>query len=115
MACRLGVLAAAGLIAGHHDPAQANPATTVADCLRPSASVSAASSPVLVPPGAVHPQLLAQALPSSTGVRVRTPASAQPSLDSNPRLAQAAVPESLPACTYDPPLAPASPVIRGLW
>ena len=31
------------------------------------------------------------------------------------QVAQATAPESFPACTYDPPLPPAAPVIRGLW
>lgn len=115
MACRLGVLTAVGLLSGHHGVAQAKPATSVPDCLRPSATVSATASSVLKPSLAAPSQLLAQALPTATATRPDAPTSPRKSLNSNPQLAQAAAPESLPACTYDPPLAPASPVIRGLW
>ncbi len=38
-----------------------------------------------------------------------------PSASNGQQLAQVAAPESFPACTYDPPLPPAAPVIRGLW
>ena len=114
-ACRLGVLAAAGLISSLPSTAQANPATNVADCLRPSAQVAAAASPVFVPPGSGSSQLLAQALPASSGPRMRAPGLSRQPLNSNPQLAQATAPQSLPACTYDPPLPSTSPVIRGLW
>ena len=114
MACRLGVLTTVGLLSGHHGVAQANPSAAIADCLRPPATVSASASSVLLPQGGASTQLLAQALPSSTATRTSAPAGDRQSRSSNPQLAQAAAPESLPACTYDPPM-PATPVIRGLW
>jgi hypothetical protein len=43
------------------------------------------------------------------------PQGAIPSVSNGVQLAQAAAPESFPACTYDPPLPPPAPVIRGLW
>lgn len=107
--CRLGLLAVAGILGSLSGTAQAGPTATVADCLRPPQAVSGA--PVLVPPGASKPQLLAQALPSSGAVAGRT----SQRRDSSPQLAQATSPESLPACTYDPPLPPTPTIIRGLW
>jgi hypothetical protein len=103
---RLGIVTAAGLLASLPGVAQAGPAAMVPDCLRPSAAVSAAASPVLIPPGGSAPQLLAQARPAdgSSGNR-----------GSSELVAQATEPESLPACTYDPPLPPAPQKIRGLW
>ena len=112
---RLAILAVAGFLASLPGAAQAGPASTLTDCLRPSREVTAtASSPVLVPPGAAAPQLLAQALPGSEPARVNTGDSDGRSRPTGPQLAQATnpAPESLPACTYDPPL---PQVIRGLW
>lgn len=115
---RLAILAAAGVLASLPGAAQASPATTVADCLRPSQDVTAAATPpVLLPPGAAAPQLLAQALPGSRPASLNANNSTSNSRSTNPQLAQAIAqaPESLPACTYDPPLPEPPQVIRGLW
>ena len=73
---------------------------SVADCLRAAAAAS-------------DGQLLAQALPATSGSAASAGAAADaqgPAL-----LSQAAQPESLPACTYDPPRPAVRQTIRGLW
>ena len=142
---RLGLLAASGLISQLPAAAQANPGMSDPDCLRPPAEILAATSSVLIPPEARitpsrveaapvpneasvsppartapagAPTLLASTAPpvgiispvSNGGVEVTLP-----SVSSGQQLAQVAAPDSFPACTYDPPLPPAAPVIRGLW
>lgn len=113
---RLGILAATGMLGCLPGVAQAGPSATLADCLRPPQALSTASSSVLIPPGSGAPQLLAQALPAAGTNPSSTPERSSRPRDNNPQLAQAVVgPESLPACTYDPPLPPAPQIIRGLW
>lgn len=119
MSCRsltaqLSVLAA-GLTCGLPDAAQANPGMSDPDCLRPPAALLSTGSPVLIPPGAGRSELVVQPPSTWAGVGENSPRLTSQVLDSSPQQAQAGVPESLPACTYDPPLPPAPGVIRGLW
>jgi hypothetical protein len=110
----LGLLSAAGLLCSLPAVAQASPNATVADCLRPPQAVATAAAPALVPPGSRSPQRLAQAQPTAGPARASAIESSSTSRGSSALLAQAGapVPESLPACTYDPPT---PGVIRGLW
>ena len=114
LTARLSVLAA-GLTCGLPDAAQANPGMSDPDCLRPPAALLSTVPPVLVPPGTGRSELVVQALPTSAWASDITPERSSQALDSSQQQAQAAVPESLPACTYDPPLPPTPGVIRGLW
>lgn len=104
------VLAAAGLSCSFTGAAQAMPGMSDPDCLRPSTAGSATLSSLRLPPGAGTTQLLAQALPASAAAPFPGPTNTRAV---SSQLAQA--PQSQPACTYDPPLPPAGPVIRGLW
>ena len=103
-------LLAAGALISMPAASKAGPAGTTPDCLRPPAAARLDSSDtVLRPGGSSAPQLMAQALPAGNGPAVadRTGGARL--------IAQASAPETLPACTYDPPRPPAPQIIRGLW
>jgi hypothetical protein len=105
---RLALLAAAGSLAAIPTPSLAGPAATP-DCLTPPASLSADNRPGVQIPGVSRsPVLLAQAQPASAPAR-------SGSLVAQATVDPAATTESLPACTYDPPVIPTPQTIRGLW